>query len=136
LENDMTKLNSLIFTALIGILSQASPAAEPTVPSLAIEPQQLLVRFADLDLTRPDGAKSLFQRIKHAAETVCSPRDRSTLASHQLYKACVADAISTAVTQVDRPRLNAYYQSKVQGRHVMSPQSGRPAERRRPDSFQ
>ena len=63
-----------VAAALIGALplfalSANCPAAAPDdVPTQ-------LVRFADLDLTRPTGVQALYHRIQHAARDVCNTYD-------------------------------------------------------------
>lgn len=91
---------------------QSAYAAPPeNVPSI-------VVHFADLDLSRSEGAAVLYQRLKGAAETVCAPLDDRDLARHMSFKACVHSAISTAVTKVDQPALTAYYEAKTHGRNA------------------
>lgn len=86
-------------------LQPARAAAPQNVPSL-------VVHFADLDLSRSDGAAVLYQRLKVAAETVCFPLDDRALARHRLFSACVQNAISSAVAKVDRPALTTYYKAQ------------------------
>lgn len=78
----------------------------------------VVVHFADLDLSRSQGAAVLYQRLKVAAETVCFPFDDDlTLARQRIYKACVQSAISTAVAKVHRPALTAYYEANTTARN-------------------
>ncbi len=77
-----------------------------------------VVHFADLDLSRSEGATVLYRRLKGAAETVCAPLDDRDLARHMRFKACVQNAISTAVAKVDQPALTAYYETKTYGRNA------------------
>ena len=73
----------------------------------------VVVHFADLDLSRSEGATVLYQRLRAAAQTVCAPLEDRGLARHLSFKACVQTAISTAVAKVDRPALTAYYEAKA-----------------------
>lgn len=87
----------------------------------AAPPQNVLsvvVHFADLDLSRSEGAAVLYQRLKSAAETVCAPLDDRNVARHMRFKSCVQTAISTAVAKVDQPALTAYYEAKTNGRNA------------------
>jgi UrcA family protein len=77
-----------------------------------------VVHFADLDLSRSEGAAVLYRRLKGAVETVCAPLDDSMLAGHMRFQACVQNAISTAVAKVDQPALTAYYETKTNGRNT------------------
>lgn len=75
----------------------------------ADEPRSLTVQFADLDLSKPQGAQTLFNRIKGAAARVCSEhKGGATLRDKQAYAACVDVAMSDAIARVDAPALNEY----------------------------
>ncbi len=85
----------------------------------AATPQELparIVQFADLDLSRTQGAAVLYQRLKGAAETVCAPLNDRDLGRNAAFKACVQRAVSAAVANVDQATLTAYYNMKVNGR--------------------
>jgi len=106
------------FTTTMMILAlalgfQSAHAAPPqTGPAV-------VVHFADLDLSRGEGATVLYQRLQGAAETVCAPLDDRELARHMRFKACVQSAISTAVAKVDQPALTAYHENKTNGRNTI-----------------
>lgn len=94
-----------VFALTLGL--QPADAAPPTdVPSI-------LVHFADLDVSRGEGASALYRRLKGAAETVCAPLDDRDVARQMKFRACVQHAISTAVVQVDQPALTRYYEAKT-----------------------
>jgi UrcA family protein len=76
-------------------------------------PKSLTVQFADLDLSKDPGLATLFDRIKGAAERVCSAHSGgTTLRDQQQYAACVDFALSNAVARVDRPELTDYVVSR------------------------
>jgi UrcA family protein len=80
-------------------------------------PKSLTVQFADLDLSKDAGLESLFDRIKGAAERVCSAHSGgTTLRDQQQYAACVDFALSNAVARVDRPELTDYIVSRYSGK--------------------
>ena len=65
-----------------------------------------VVRFADLDLTRPAGAQALYGRIQRAAHEVCASNvpggyDRS----------CADQAVARAVATVGAPLLRSHYEA-------------------------
>jgi UrcA family protein len=67
------------------------------------------VQFADLDLNKPEGAATLFHRIKGAALTVCgSHHSRATIRDKQRHADCIGFAMSNAVARVDEPLLTKY----------------------------
>ena len=72
-------------------------------------PPQVIVKFADLDISSPAGARVLYERIRATAESACSyywfERDADQLR-------CVHDAIANAVTKLNRPTLFVVYNAK------------------------
>ena len=76
--------------------------------------QSRTVQFADLDLSKAEGAATLFNRIKGAAKTVCQAHSTGkTPAEKQRYAACLEFAVSNAVTRVNEPVLNDYVVSRM-----------------------
>jgi UrcA family protein len=100
----------MIFALALGF-QPAHAAPLQDVPSV-------VVRFADLNLSRSEGARVLYRRLKGAAEAVCAPLDDRDAARHMSYKVCVQTAISTAVAKVNQPALTAYYAAKTNGRNA------------------
>jgi UrcA family protein len=92
------------FTSII-VLSLATINVANADPQSA---HSLTVQFGDLDLNKPRGVEALFKRIKNAAERVCSDLEGRRLTEKRLHSECVAMALSTAVTRVDRPVLSQY----------------------------
>jgi UrcA family protein len=72
---------------------------------------QAVVRFADLDLSTPEGAEALYGRIRPAADGVCW-RMYSSLTYRWSKSACLKSVIGDAVTKVNRPLLSAVYAAK------------------------
>jgi len=101
-----------VAAALIGALplfalSANCPAAAPDdVPTQ-------LVRFADLDLTRPTGVQALYHRIQHAARDVCNTYDSRGYSSQALYRECASAAIARAVADVGSPLLTEYHEART-----------------------
>src|SRR5271168_3900666 len=63
-----------------------------------------VVSFRDLNLDTPEGSAVLYRRIMSAAHDVCGDPDRYDPSQRKL-EICVKDAVSRAITQVDRPML-------------------------------
>jgi UrcA family protein len=78
-------------------------------------PPSRVVQFADLDLSRAEGAAVLYHRLQNAAETVCAPLDDTEPVRHMEFRECVQKAISVAVAKVNRPALSAYYRALMSG---------------------
>ena len=72
-----------------------------------------LVSFKDLNTSSTEGAAVLYERIKSAANEVCGKRDRVELSQSHAIQACINQAVSRAVAQVDRPMLTSLYNAKT-----------------------
>jgi UrcA family protein len=93
-----------ILTSLISSFSAVCNAADPT------DVRTTIVKYADLDLSTPQGAASLYNRIRFASEAVCSEaRDLAAISRSQK---CVKQAIAGAVAKVNQPALSAVYAAK------------------------
>ena len=100
------RLSAAIFGALALSCGTMSIAADDS------NAPQAVVKFGDLNLSNPQGAAVLYQRIWSAAVTVCRPQDDGSLASKGRMQTCVHKAIADAVTKVDRAELFAVYNAK------------------------
>jgi UrcA family protein len=65
------------------------------------------VRYSDLDISKPEGAKVLYQRIRAAARDVCDLSIGGDAVLRVAAKACVDTAIDNAVRKVDSPALTS-----------------------------
>jgi UrcA family protein len=74
-----------------------------------------IVRFPDLDLSKLDGAATLYNRLRRAAAIVCSPLESRNLGMAAQYQVCVDQAIAGAVSKVGRPMLSQYHASHTKG---------------------
>jgi UrcA family protein len=73
-----------------------------------------VVRFADLDLTRPADVAALYRRIRVAAREVCQPLSERDLTLLAASRPCVLDAIDHAVGDINSPTLSRYHQTKTE----------------------
>jgi UrcA family protein len=70
-----------------------------------------IVRFADLNLNTRAGIEVLYRRIQSAARDVCEPaQDPGSRRPSAAWKSCIRKAVMTAVQNVDRPLLTAYFE--------------------------
>lgn len=106
-------------TTLIGALTLYATATASLAAAPADDVRHQVVRFADLDLTRPAGAQALYRRIKHAARDVCETFDRLGYDP-----SCANRAMARAVADVDAPLLTARYQASTH-REVLEPPQAR-----------
>jgi UrcA family protein len=70
------------------------------------------VRYSDLDVSTTQGAKTLYSRIRFAAETLCE--SAATWGKKQ-GEACVHQAVNDAVARVNLPLLTQYNQLHSKG---------------------
>jgi UrcA family protein len=89
-------------------LAQSATAAEATSASAVSYP----VGYSDLDVSTTKGAKTLYLRIRYAAETLCA--SAATWGKKE-GEACVNKAVSDAVARVNAPLLTQYSQLHTKG---------------------
>jgi UrcA family protein len=70
------------------------------------------VGYSDLDISTTNGAKTLYLRIRYAAETLC---ESAATWGKKEGDACVQKAVNDAVTRVDAPLLTQYSQLRSKG---------------------
>jgi UrcA family protein len=107
----MNRITATILTTALAATAQLAYAANTVDDSR----RHIEVHYADLNLSTTEGAAVLYQRLKSAAENVCSEHGTRDVGNVFRVKACMSTAISAAVTQIDRPVLSAYYRAKVEG---------------------
>jgi UrcA family protein len=91
----------------LGILSGATSLAAAATPTSDLA--AVVVRYADLDLTTEQGARTLYRRIVGAAETVCPRADIRDLGRSAQARSCREQAIAHAVQYVSSSQLAAVY---------------------------
>jgi UrcA family protein len=89
-------------------LAQPATAAEATPASTLSYP----VGYSDLDVSTAKGAKTLYLRIRYAAETLCG--SAATWGKKE-GQACVNKAVNDAVARVNAPLLTQYSQLRIKG---------------------
>jgi UrcA family protein len=87
--------------AALGALSAATGVAAAAADEVATK----RVRFADLDISQPAGAKVLYQRIQAAAQQVCQIPYRGDLTAITVERRCIDKAIDDAVRTVNAAAL-------------------------------
>jgi UrcA family protein len=88
---------ALVATALLAASLTANLASAATPDD---GPKQSVVNFSDLDLSQPKDARRFYSRVKYAARQVCDNNPSSDLRLLKLYETCLANAINSAVSQV------------------------------------
>jgi UrcA family protein len=73
----------------------------------------LIVKFVDLDVSRPEGAKQLYKRIRSAAVSVCGRLDSDAISRQADFFACVEDTVARTVAKIDSPALYVVHGAKT-----------------------
>jgi UrcA family protein len=99
---------SAAFTSITCLLGATqAPAAGPSGA------RSETVSYRDLNLSTIEGATALYQRIRHAANSVCD-EPGAGVARYQEWKSCYQAAIADAVAKVNSPLLTSVYGGKSQ----------------------
>jgi UrcA family protein len=89
-------------------LAQPATAAEATPANTVSYP----VGYSDLDVSTAKVAKTLYLRIRYAAETLC---ESTATWGKKEGEACVNKAVNDAVARVNAPLLTQYNQLRSKG---------------------
>jgi UrcA family protein len=102
--------------AAVALTLSVLPSAQAANPN---DVSTTLVRFGDLDLNKPAGVATLYDRIQNAAQGVCGRLQPTfvepfpvRIAMETDYKSCMEQAIHGAVVQINRPSLTGLLASK------------------------
>ena len=108
-----TQSSAAKFIVVVGFLSLGctafggtARALEPTATSTS-RTVTYRVGYGDLDVSKLKGAKTLYLRIRNAAETLC---ESAATWGKKEGDACVQKAVNDAVARVDAPLLTTYSQ--------------------------
>ena len=102
----VSSLRRHVVSAIIGTLALASAVSSFADDSRDV--RKVTVKFADLNVSSPQGAAVLYTRIRQAARAVCADEFVSYPFNPGV-AACVHKAIADAVTKVNQPALYAVY---------------------------
>lgn len=112
--NAMTPVNR--FRSVMAIMlfgSMASGLGVLPAEADSSDVPQFAVKFGDLNISSPQGARVLYGRIRAAAEKVCSPYDGRGLDAKMHLNGCIDTAILGAVTRVNNSAVTAVYGAKT-----------------------
>src|SRR5882724_2812492 len=102
-------MRSVMGSVAVAAIALASGLASGSQP-LAPYARHKLVHYADLNLSNTADAVALYNRISHAAHTVCQPVFFSVDETGSRHRTCVVEAIERSVTQVNAPELTRYHE--------------------------
>jgi UrcA family protein len=91
-------------------LAQSAAAAEATPASATTVSYP--VGYSDLDVSTTKGAKTLYLRIRYAAETLC---ESAATWGKKEGEACVNKAVNDTVARINAPLLTKYSQLRSKG---------------------
>jgi UrcA family protein len=111
-------LTSTLAAALLALAATHNAAASDDGP------KQQVVKFADLDLSKPEGAKALYTRLSKAARQVCSGLEGRRLDEIHRYRSCVSESVGNAVAAVNQPALTDVHLAQT-GQSRMGPSVAR-----------
>jgi len=114
-----THANAAKFIVVAGFLSLGctafggtARALEPTAASTTSRSVTYRVGYADLDVSKLKGAKTLYWRIRYAADKLC---ESAATWGKKEGDACVQKAVNDAVARVNAPLLTTYSQLRSTG---------------------
>jgi UrcA family protein len=109
----MNKFSNSSKSLLRGALAAAAVTAALTGAVRADEVPQVHVNYADLNVNSNAGATVLYQRIRRAAEQVCTVSGARDLGTWSKGRDCASKAIARAVSDVGSPTLTQVYAVKT-----------------------
>jgi UrcA family protein len=109
-----------VFTTLIGALALYAVAPNGLAAESSADVPQKIVKFGDLDLTRPAGAQELYRRITRAAADVCETASGGSAVAIA-DRLCANQAIARAVATIHSALLTEHYEQKTH-REILQPQ--------------
>jgi UrcA family protein len=100
-----TSIRIKIYTAISCFMSTAALCSAVSTAAEAEDVPSKIVKFNDLDITKADGAKVLYKRIRAAARDVCELSSSTDPIMSMSNKVCIDTAIDKAVRKVNAPML-------------------------------
>jgi UrcA family protein len=104
-----------ITTAIMGLMLLGGAGTQ--IATAAVTGEDVVVRFADLDLATKADAEKLYTRIETAAQQVCRQVDPAELERYEAATRCVEKVMARAVSRISSPQLAAVYALRAHGTH-------------------
>jgi len=100
-------VSALVFADVLTTTAQAEASWGST--------PQIVVRYADVNLSTDYGVQVLYKRLQAAARQVCSTYEghNNLLSNRAKWQACYDQALAGAVTEVNVEQLTALYKKNV-----------------------
>lgn len=103
-----TTRNTVAAAAVFLALSGISAIGTANIPELTIE--SVRVSYADLNLNNREDARTLYARLRNAAENVCDVYERQPVREMLDARDCRDHALDKAVREVGSKQLSAIHQ--------------------------
>ena len=100
-------IRTIIYTGIYCALGAEALCALSAVVQAAEDAPHKTVKFGDLNISNPEGAKALYGRIRAAARDVCEMSLGSDWVLRPAMKTCIDTAIDNAVKDVNSPELTS-----------------------------
>ncbi len=105
-----------LLVALLGASLSVPAVTTAAVNNDKVQTESMRIEFSDLDLSREEGIKTLYQRLKSSANKVCGTKDvhvtGSRIAASKIkrqFKRCYAKALNGAVQTVNNKGLSDFH---------------------------
>src|SRR5271154_3559301 len=95
--NARTKVTLILLAALGAVVPLAGRAAQ------ADATVSRRVNYAGIDLNNPQGAHTVYVRLKSAARALCTGSDPVYTEPSWVYRQCIADALAKVIRSTQRP---------------------------------
>ena len=101
---------AVLAATLVSIVAMSAASAE----------DRIVIDYSDVNLSTPVGAQVLYQRIVNASGEVCHRESVLGVHGYFIWRKCVRDAISGAVSNLDNPLVTAQAHGQTVGRMYSS----------------
>jgi UrcA family protein len=111
MKSTIAKRCALICVATIGAglaVNQASAASSDDAL------RSVVVRYSDLNLAKPQDARTLYARIQTAARLACGDVETPDLARFARFHNCINEAVTKAVSSVNMQQVTEIHQAQSQ----------------------
>lgn len=105
--------SAVTVTLAAAFIGHSGLAYADRIEGVVVNAPSVIVSFAELDISKPQGLEVLYSRIKTAAKSVCGfDHSIQQLSRGSDSMACYKSAVEGAVTQINRPTLTAFHRAK------------------------
>jgi UrcA family protein len=114
--NALIKQSTAVTLIAISLIAAGrAPAADPgALASQSVENKTgIRVRYADLDLSKPEDVSILYKRISRAARDNCGADGAAWDGRTSLMEKCIGQTIEDAVNRINKPLLTALHLERM-----------------------